>query len=241
MLLSESVTRRHRLSILERLRAANPSVGLFGLEEGALAPYGAPVPGDWSALVAALEASVAIPAEGVAYVPSHPPLEATGDARILAAVHMGGMPIQVGYCAGRNSTLNGLEYHKCSEVVVAADDLVLLVGLRGDLSQESPGPGFDSSKVAGLVLLRGQAVELFSGTLHLAPCRVHAGGFRSAIILASGTNLEFGPGERPAGDPLLRKRNKWIIAHPERRVLVDQGVLPTLRGPNRAVTPLEGA
>ncbi|MFZ4615901.1 MAG: DUF4867 family protein [Rectinemataceae bacterium] len=239
------------MSILERLRAGNPSVGLFGLEEGALAPYGASVPGDWSALVAALEASVAIPAEGVAYVTSHPPLEATGDARILAAVHMGGMPIQVGYCAGRNSTLNGLEYHKCSEIVVAADDLVLLLGLRGDLSEEvpepgsgetlPPGPGIDSSKVVGLVLLCGQAVELFSGTLHLAPCRVHAGGFRSAIILASGTNLEFGPGERPAGDPLLRKRNKWIIAHPQRRVLVDQGVIPTLRGPNRQVMPLEGA
>ena len=38
------------------------------------------------------------------------------------------MPIQIGYCNGPNSTLNGLEYHKSSEINIAITDMVLLLG-----------------------------------------------------------------------------------------------------------------
>lgn len=230
------------MTLLEKLRRANPGFILFGRDDPAFRPYGVAVSGDWSGFVETMEKTVAVPAEGIVYVAAHPPLEALPEARELAARSLGGMPFQIGYCAGRNSRLNGLEYHGCSEIVVAADDLVLLLGLRADLDPGEVPPGFDANRAVGLLVLRGQAVELFSGTLHLAPCLAREGSFRAAIILARGTNEDFAPGERTEGDPLLRKRNKWIITHPERRVLVDQGVLPLVRGPNRELVPVgEGA
>ena len=43
----------------------------------------------------------------------------------------GGLPAQFGYCNGVNTRLACCEYHQCSELLVAADDLVLVVGPRG--------------------------------------------------------------------------------------------------------------
>lgn len=226
--------------LLDDLRRLNPGLSLSGVEESGFGPYGEVVRGDWSGLVDALERFVPIPDDGVIYVPSHPPLERTADAALIASLFMGGMPVQTGFCAGRNSTLNGLEYHKCSEIIVAADDLVLLLGLRAELRHGPEGPSWDSSSAAAFLLGRGMAIELYTGTLHLAPCRARAQGFRAAIILARETNMDYPAGTRPEGDPLLRKTNKWIIAHPERDVLVKQGVLPGIRGPNIAVIPAGG-
>jgi len=221
--------------LLDDLRKANPGLTLFSSDDPSFAPYGEPVEGSWPALVAALEAHAPIPEQGVVYVGSHPPLESCADAERMRSLVFGNLPVQLGYCSGRNSTLNGLEYHKASEVIVAADDLVLLLALRGQLRPGAEGPGLDSSETVGLFLERGEAVELYSGTMHLAPCRAREGGFRAAIVLPRGTNDALSEGERPEGDPLLRKLNKWIIAHPERKPLIDQGVLPLLRGANRLV------
>jgi hypothetical protein len=221
--------------LLDELRAANPGLRLFPSDDPAFAAYGERVEGSWPALVSALEAYAPIPEQGVVYVGSHPTLEACADAERMQSLVFGGLPVQLGYCSGRNSTLNGLEYHKASEVIVAADDLVLLLALRGQLRPGEQGPGMDSSDTVGLFLKRGEAVELYSGTMHLAPCRAREAGFRAAIVLPRGTNDAFAEGTRPEGDPLLRKLNKWIIAHPERKPLIDQGVLPLLKGANRLV------
>ena len=40
----------------------------------------------------------------------------------------GDMPIEVGYCNGRNTTWNGFEYHKGSEINVAVTDFMLILG-----------------------------------------------------------------------------------------------------------------
>ncbi|MDY0303211.1 MAG: DUF4867 family protein, partial [Sphaerochaeta sp.] len=73
----------------------------------------------------------------------------------------------------------------------------------------------------------------------------HESGFRSLIILPLGTNEELGEADiakkRASSDreaPLLLKRNKWVIAHPERIQLTRQGALAGMTGENRRVTPL---
>ncbi len=38
------------------------------------------------------------------------------------------MPIQIGYCNGRNTTYNGFEYHKGSEINIAVTDFMLVLG-----------------------------------------------------------------------------------------------------------------
>ncbi len=223
--------------LLAALRRANPGLAIFDSEENEFQPYGCSYPGQWAGMVEALEQSAPIPDEGVSYVPSCPPLEACPAGIVLLANVYGGGAAQIGYCTGRNSRMNGMEYHRASEILVAGDDLVLLLGLRSNIYRDSSGPGYESSKAQAFLIRKGCAVELYSGTLHLAPCRARTGGFRAAIILPRGTNEDFEDGKRPAGDPLLRKRNKWILAHPERRVLVDQGVVPGIRGVNIEVIP----
>ncbi len=37
------------------------------------------------------------------------------------------MPIQIGYCNGRNTTYNGFEYHKGSEINIAVTDFMLVL------------------------------------------------------------------------------------------------------------------
>lgn len=223
--------------LLASLRRANPGLRVFDTADADFSPYGTSLAGDWSAMVGALERYAPIPDEGVSYVASCAELEADPAGAGLMATAYGGIAAQIGYCSGRNSRMNGMEYHRASEILVAADDLVLLLGLRGELERAPEGTFFDSARAKALLVRRGEAVELFSGTLHLAPCRVLPGGFRAAIVLPRLTNAEFGQGTRPSGDATLLKRNKWILAHPERAVLLAQGAVPGIRGPNIELVP----
>jgi len=54
--------------------------------------------------------------------------------------------------------------------------------------------------------------------------------------LAKGTNT---PIEKPASitaeDRLLFMRNKWLLAHPERKQLIEKGAYPGIIGPNIVV------
>ena len=61
-----------------------------------------------------------VPAD-VAYEPSVEALEALPVMEELSRVAYGEMPIQIGYCNGHNTKLNALEYHRDSEINVAAD------------------------------------------------------------------------------------------------------------------------
>ena len=46
------------------------------------------------------------------------------------------MPMQLGFCWGYNDTMNALEWHTCSEINVATDDLILLLGDIRDIEDE---------------------------------------------------------------------------------------------------------
>ena len=48
----------------------------------------------------------------------------------------GGLPIQIGYCNGNNHLLNAVEYHRSSEINVAATDLILLIGSEQDIEED---------------------------------------------------------------------------------------------------------
>ena len=57
--------------------------------------------------------------EDVIYVPSVEEMEALPVAKELQNKGYGGLPIEIGYCNGHNKKLNGLEYHRNSEINVA--------------------------------------------------------------------------------------------------------------------------
>ena len=97
------------------------------------------------------------------------------------------MPIEIGYCNGTNTKLNCYEYHRDSEIDIAADDAILLVAKLQDVENGI----IDSSKTEAFLCPKGTAVELYSTTLHYAPCSAKKGeGFRVAIVLPKYTNFD---------------------------------------------------
>ena len=158
--------------------------------------------------------------EGVVYEPSVLELEKLPVMKELSPVFYGEMPIQIGYCNGHNTYLNGLEYHRSSEVNVAATDTVLILGRQQDVNEDFT---YDTAKAQAFFLPGGTGVELYADTLHYAPCGVEGKGFLVAVVLPRGTN---GPlrekhtavaadGSAPNEDALLAAVNKWLIGHAE--------------------------
>lgn len=151
--------------------------------------------------------------EDVVYEPSVAAMEALPVFEELSEGVYGGMPIQLGCCNGHNKKLNALEYHRDSEVDIAADDLILLLGRQQDITEELT---YDTGKVEAFLLPAGMGVELYATTLHYAPCHVTEKGFRCVIVLPRGTNTELSPVTvRCPEDRLLAARNKWLIGHRE--------------------------
>ena len=152
--------------------------------------------------------------EGVVYEPSVAELEATASYKELTEVTYGCMPIQIGYCNGHNNKLNALEYHRDSEINVAATDAILLLGLQSEIEDDFT---YDTAKVKAFFLPAGTAVEVYATTLHYAPCGVEGNGFQVAIVLPKGTNYDLPATKLKAEgeDKLITAVNKWLIGHPE--------------------------
>lgn len=151
--------------------------------------------------------------EDVIYVPSVAELEKLPIYEALQTMSYGELPIQIGYCNGHNNKLNALEYHRSSEINIAATDLILLIGMQQDITDDYT---YDTSKVEAFLLPAGTAVEVYATTLHYAPCGVDGNGFRCVVVLPKDTNL---PLDKAHGasteDKLLTAKNKWLIAHKE--------------------------
>ncbi len=200
------------------------------LTDLAFAKYGKVV--DWidtKALSKALEGTPA--PDDVVYVPSEPTLEATDAFGALSTQFYGGMPIQIGYCNGKNHTLNAVEYHRDSELNYALTDIILLIGAQQDVDPATLT--YDTAKMEAFLAPAGTLVEMYATTLHYAPISAGDNFFKVAVVLPKGTNeaLAFSPVQ--AGEPkLLTATNKWLIAHPESGI---EGAHAGLMGENIAI------
>ena len=155
--------------------------------------------------------------EDVVYEPSIEVLENLDIAKQLQTEIYGELPIQLGYCNGHNILLNALEYHRSSEINIAATDAILLVGCQQDITENYT---YDTSMIEGFLLPKGTAVELYATTLHYAPCNASDEGFRVCVVLPKGTNEELGEkhssdANSDGEDVLLAAKNKWLIGHAE--------------------------
>jgi len=130
--------------------------------------YGRVITGyDFSGLLKAME-HTPLP-EDVIYIPSLPEMEALSDAKELERGIYGQMPIQIGCCNGHNKKLNAVEYHRDSEVDIAVDDLILILGKQQDIEEDHT---YDTSRMEAFLVPAGTAVEVYATTLHYAPCHV---------------------------------------------------------------------
>lgn len=150
--------------------------------------------------------------EDVVYVASVPELEALPVFEELKTRIYGELPIQVGYCNGHNHKLNAFEYHRCSEINVAAMDAVLILGAQQDITEDFT---YDTSRAEAFLLPKGTAVEVYATTLHYAPCNQGDAGFRVSIVLPKGTNTDLEARHEGGEDGHLTAKNKWLLGHPE--------------------------
>lgn len=165
---------------------------------------------DFSALAEAMK-KTPVPAD-VVYEPSISELEAFPVAKELETVFYGELPVQIGYCNGHNQLLNAVEYHRSSEINLAATDAVLMLGLETDVTEDFT---YDTSKMEAFLIPAGTAVEIYATTLHYAPCHVAEEGFQVAVVLPKGTNYPLEEKHAGGEDALLAAKNKWLIGHAE--------------------------
>ena len=130
----------------------------------------------------------------VIYEPSVAELEALPVYKELQTVSYGELPIQVGYCNGNNYKLNAVEYHRSSELDIAASDAVLLLGWQPDVTDDITS---DPAKIEACLRPKGPGVELYAPTLQ------------------KDTNLPLGEKHEGGEDGHLTAKNKWLIGHPE--------------------------
>lgn len=219
------------MNLLEHLNQVN-DVPVTSVHDAAFAPYGRIVKGyDFSELIRYMEEKTEIPENGNVYLASVSDMEKFPVVEQIRNSFYGEMEIQVGYCNGRNTTYNGFEYHKGSEINVAVTDFMLVLGHVWEIKDNTYR--VEDAKV--FFVEKGTAIEMYQTTLHLSPCRVTDGGFKGVVILPKGTNtpLEHKGPAREAEAELLLQKNKWVIAHPEREPLIRQGAHPGLLGKNK--------
>lgn len=213
---------------LKELQDKNPQLPIYGVDEEAFAEYGRRITDmDVTEIIAAGK-QIAFPGEGSIYEPSTPAFEALPVAEQIRKECFGELPTQVGYCYGHNQLLNGWEWHTSSEINIAVTDMVLILAKRSDY-----GDGRIASDTAKAFFLKeGDIVEIYATSLHFCPCEVAENGFGCVVALPAGTNL---PLEEKAEEPLIFRKNKWLLAHVENAGLIAKGVVPGIVGPNFAI------
>lgn len=233
--------------LLQHLREVN-TVPIHELSEELFKSYGRVLPGQFPELMRYMEEYTEIPAEGNQYVASIPEMEALSESAYFQDRIYGFMPIEVGYCNGRNTTYNGFEFHKGSEINIAVTDFLLVLGHTWEIGNCH----YDNKNAKVFFVPKGTAIEMYETTLHLSPIRVNDTGFKDVVILPEGTNTPLPAklksriraaseeaartGKLPEGtDPetlLLLQKNKWVISHPDRKPLIGQGAFPGIIGEN---------
>ena len=201
---------------------------ILPVTDASFAPYGRVVEGyDVAPLLAALEKTPLT--DSVVYVPREELLHQAEGADKVGEALFGGMPFQLGWCNGRNTRLNCLEFHRDSEFNLGTEDFILLIAKQGEIVNGV----LDTACVKAFRVPAGVLVECYATTLHYAPCHTDAQkGFRVMVALPAGTNTDYRPeGGANTMDRMLWARNKWLLAHAESSEAA-QGAVVALRGEN---------
>ena len=176
--------------------------------------------------------------DGVEYVASAPELEACSEREAIQNSIYGGMPIQIGYCNGTNHTLNAVEYHRDSEIDIALDGAILLIGSEADVEDDFT---YDTAKMEAFAAPAGAVVELYATTLHYAPVTAGKNCVMQIVAQSKGTNtplLSPSEGNEPENKYLL-ERNKWVLCHPEAKEALGPKAFVGIKGDNITVIPTE--
>ncbi len=202
---------------------------IYSVKDKEFRPYGKLLKGYDVTELCELVKTFEIPEEGTVYEPSTKVLEQLPIFEELAKREFGDMPVQMGLCCGWNRKLNCMEYHRCSEIILCAQDTILLLGKLEEIVDGK----FDSACVKAFMLPADTLVAMYATTLHYCPVQVdQTHGFQAACMLAKGTNEEVSVANPKCLEDLwLVARNNWTIAHKDTEE-AKQGVYVGIVGKN---------
>lgn len=198
---------------------------IYSVDDAAFAEYGRRIIGADVTEIVEAGKEIHFPQEGSLYEPSTEAFEKLPISEWIRKECFGELPTQVGYCYGHNNFLNAWEWHTSSEINIAVTDLVIILAKRSDYQNGK----IDSSTAKAFLLKAGDMVEVYATSLHFCPCEVEKTGFGCVVALPEGTNV---PLDGEVADPLLFRKNKWLIAHEENEGLIARGAVPGITGPN---------
>ena len=211
--------------MIENLKKLNPEVEFYDVSDKEFSSFGRIIKSiDATEIIEAAE-KISNPEKGSSYLPSVETFEGLKVAKDIKNDCFGTLPTQVGYCFGHNNFLNATEWHTSSEINIAVTPLVLILGHVWDITDGK----IDSSDFKAFFVPKGTVIEVYSTSLHFCPCEVEKGGFGCVVGLPLDTNT---PLDETPENPLLFRKNKWIIAHEENTPLIDRGVVSGITGTN---------
>ncbi len=216
---------------LETLRSKNPHIHIHSVFDPEFKRFGEVLDiREFQNLINYLDKNTFVPGLGNEYVPHLEELsDILSESTVIHDI-FGMIPMEYGYVNGNNSKLNALEFHKSSEVNVCVTPLVLLLAHIEDIENSA----IHSSKVTAFYIPENTAIEVYSTTLHFSPCKVVNSGFKCAVILPFGTNMEFiqAKGNHGKYSEFLFKTNKWLLNHPENTRMVELNAINAILGEN---------
>ncbi|MDR0337255.1 MAG: DUF4867 family protein [Planctomycetaceae bacterium] len=203
------------------------SMNIYRITDQEFIRYGRPITipvADIEETIATTETLV-MPEIGTCYEPSISILEKQDRIKFFRDEFFGELPIQIGCCWGHNDRVNALEWHASSEINIAVTDFILMLGRIDEMKNNT----FNTSDLKAFLIRKGEAVEIYSMTLHFCPCTENINGFRCIVILPYQTNCLL---ENRSSSRFLFRKNKWLICHVDNEVLKAKGVYPGLSGEN---------
>ena len=211
--------------MFEKLKLLNHEIDFYDVSDKEFASFGRIITNLDTAEIIKTAEKIENPESGSAYLPSLADFEALKIAENIKNECFGTLPTQIGYCYGHSNFLNAAEWHFSSEINIAVTSLVLILGHVWDIKDGK----IDSSRFKAFYIPKGTAIEVYATTLHFCPCEVSKDGFGCVVGLPLETNT---PLDNTPENPLLFRKNKWIIAHEENASLINRGVVSGLTGMN---------
>lgn len=194
--------------MFERIKAHNQNLTIKKATSINFAGYGNVLyDAEFQTLIQALSKKQ-IPETGNQYIADDPSMDFSDITDFISRKYYSEMPIQIGHCNGHTHALNAFEYHQGNEINFMATDCILMLANQRDIIDSR----ISASKAELFYFPAGTVIELYGTSLHFAPCALNQEGFRVGVILPKGTNQ---PLEKAPLSPLIRGKNKWLIAHPD--------------------------
>lgn len=211
--------------MLENLKKSNPDIQIYSVNDSEFKTFGRVIENLNTTEIITAAKKIANPEAGSVYTPNEESFEKLQIAAQIKDEFFGTLPTQIGYCYGHNSFLNAAEWHFSSEINIAVTPLVLILGHVWDIENGK----IDSSSFKAFYLPAGTVAEVFATTLHFCPCETEESGFGCVVGLPLDTNISL---DSTAENPLLFRKNKWIIAHEKNTPLINRGVISGITGTN---------